>query len=450
MFDLSSQFDRFYRECVVLPQSEQTSLRAKADTNIARLKSGLSEYNAEHNTSYKVSETCVQGSVAMHTVVQNEDNDYDIDVAIVFDKQNVGDLGTRAIKNMVADALKRKTSQFNAEPEVKTSCVRVKYADGYHVDFAVYRREFKNNQFVYEHAGSDWQKRELTGITDWFEEQNDATEKNLRKVIRLSKMFCKSRSSWRMPSGLVQTVVISEKLANSDLRIDEMFYYTMKSVVERIAESTAVSAPVDNGRPLVTREKDVKRMNNWKTRLASKLDDLDVLFKDTCTEKDAVAAWAGFFNHSYWSEQTEERKSAKFSAAMSRAAYDDTEQFIEDLYPVNLTETVSINCNVSGDGFRTKPLNAFLSVLARVLPHNLKLECSIARSSVAKPDKVLWKVRNVGPEAERRNDIRGQIIERGPVFTENTRFFGDHYIECFVIKDGVCVARKRISVPIGR
>lgn len=116
----------------------------------------------------------------------------------------------------------------------------------------------------------------------------------------------------------------------------------------------------------------------------------------------------------------------------------------------NLTETVSINCNVSGDGFRTKPLNAFLSVLARVLPHNLKLECSIARSSVAKPDKVLWKVRNVGPEAERRNDIRGQIIERGPVFTENTRFFGDHYIECFVIKDGVCVARKRISVPIGR
>ena len=48
MFDLSSQFDRFYRECVVLPQSEQTSLRAKADTNIARLKSGLSEYNAEH------------------------------------------------------------------------------------------------------------------------------------------------------------------------------------------------------------------------------------------------------------------------------------------------------------------------------------------------------------------------------------------------------------------
>lgn len=42
---------------------------------------------------------------------------------------------------MVANALKRKTKQFRAEPEVKTSCVRIKYSDGYHIDFAIYRRE---------------------------------------------------------------------------------------------------------------------------------------------------------------------------------------------------------------------------------------------------------------------------------------------------------------------
>ena len=40
-------------------------------------------------------ETCVQGSVAMSTVVQNEDHDYDIDVAVVFDKSL---LAIRALK----------------------------------------------------------------------------------------------------------------------------------------------------------------------------------------------------------------------------------------------------------------------------------------------------------------------------------------------------------------
>ena len=57
---------------------------------------------------------------------------------------------------MVADALRRKTKQFNAEPEVKTSCVRVQYADGYHIDFAVFRRDWDpwTLSYKYEHAGS--------------------------------------------------------------------------------------------------------------------------------------------------------------------------------------------------------------------------------------------------------------------------------------------------------
>ena len=66
------------------------------------------------------------------------------------------------------------------------------------------------------------------------------------------------------------------------------------------------------------------------------------------------------------------------------------------------------------------------------------------------PYKILWKVRNVGPEAERRNMVRGQILDRGKKIEEPTNFYGKHYIECYIIKDNECVARKRISIPIGR
>ena len=89
MYDLSKEFRKFYYNKVVLSREETSDLRAKKNLNIDRLKLGLEEYNKENKTSYKIAETLEQGSVAMSTVTQSEDNDYDIDVAIVFDDSNL-------------------------------------------------------------------------------------------------------------------------------------------------------------------------------------------------------------------------------------------------------------------------------------------------------------------------------------------------------------------------
>jgi len=454
MYDLSSKFNTFYNSHIVLAQVDQDELYHKKDLNIQRLKDGLKEYNDENGTTYSVVEVCVQGSMAMTTVTQNENGDYDIDVAVVFKEDALGDKGAQATRNIVADALLRKTKQFKAEPEVKTSCVRIKYADGYHIDFAVYRRHYDalNDCWIYEHAGSDWEQRELKGLSDWFKRQNDASNEKLRKVVRLSKMFCKSRDSWKnMPSGLLQTVLCEEQLQDTYERIDELFYYTMKEVVDRLESNTSVAAPVDNGRDLTPRKSDEKKMTNWKNRLKSKLEDLDVLFKDSCTKEDALQAWYGFFNHDFWNDQVVESSSYSLKPVFkSICSFADTEQFIEDLYPVNLSYYCKVSCDISGNGWRPKPLSEFLMLLKHFLPHNFEIKCVMVDTNCPQPDKILWKVKNVGPEAERRNQLRGQIVEKGTGIVEHSKFFGNHYIECYIIKNGICVARKRINIPIGR
>lgn len=454
MYDLSSKFNTFYTSYVVLSQDEQNNLHNKKDLNIQRLKDGLKEYNIENNTSYTIAETCVQGSVAMSTVVQNEDGDYDIDVAVVFDKSVLENKGAQATRNLVANALKRKTKQFNAEPEVKTSCVRIKYEDGYHIDFAVYRRHYdsENECWIYEHAGSDWSVRELKGLTEWFKSQNNDSDGKLRKVIRLSKMFCKSRKSWKnMPSGLLQTVLCDEKLQQSYERIDELFYYTMKEIVNRLETSTSVEAPVDDGRDLTPRDIDCKRMTNWKNRLKSKLEDLKVLFSEECTKDDAIQAWYGFFNHDYWGgQETTIESYAVASVSKSVFSFFDGEQYIEEMYPMQLVYKCDVSCKVSGDGWRPKLIGEFLSMSRHYLPHNFEIRCEMEYTDCSYPYKILWKVKNVGPEAERKNLIRGEIKERGRTIVEHTSFFGNHYIECYIVKDGVCVSRKRIEIPIAR
>ncbi|MBE6832440.1 MAG: nucleotidyltransferase [[Clostridium] sporosphaeroides] len=454
MYDLSSKFNTFYNSHVVLPQADQDGLYHKKDLNVQRLKDGLIEYNEENGTTYSVEEVCVQGSVAISTVVQNEDSDYDIDVAVVFSKDALGDKGARATRNIVADALQRKTKQFNADPEVKTSCVRIKYAEGYHIDFAIYRRSYDalNNCWIYEHAGSDWTERELNGLTEWFKAQNSASNGKLRKVIRLSKMFCKSRDFWKnMPSGLPQTVLCDDKLQDTYDRTDELFYYTMKEIVNRLESDTSVSAPVDDGRDLTPRKSDTQKMTNWKNRLKSKLEDLDVLFKDSCTKDDALQAWYGFFNHDFWNEQVVESSSYSLKPVFkSVRSFVDTEQFIDDLYPVNPYYYCRVSCEVSGNGWRPKPLSEFLSLLKHFLPHNFEIKCMMVDTNCPQPYKIFWKVKNVGPEAERRNQLRGQIVEKGASIVEHSNFFGNHYIECYIIKNEVCVAKTRIDIPIGR
>ena len=323
-----------------------------------------------------------------------------------------------------------------------------------HIDFAVYRRHYdsENECWIYEHAGSDWSERELKGLTDWFKSQNDDSNGKLRKIIRLSKMFCKSRKSWKnMPSGLLQTVLCDEKLQQSYERTDEQFYYTMQEIVNRLETSTSVIAPVDDGRDLTPRNIDHQRMTNWKNRLKSKLEDLEVLFSEDCTKDDAIQAWYGFFNHDYWGEQMTMAESyAVASVSKSVCGFFDGEQYIEEMYPMRLVYQCDVSCKVSGDGWRPKPIREFLSMWQHYLPHNFEIRCEMEYTDCPWPYKILWKVKNVGPEAERKNQIRGQIEERGRTIVEHTSFFGNHYIECYIVKDGSCMARKRIEIPIAR
>lgn len=460
MYDLSSKFNEFYRNCVVLPASEQKDLREKKKLNVKRLKDGLEEYNIEHGTDYRISEDRVQGSMSMHTVVQNDDKDYDIDVAIVFDKNMLGDMSAQAARNLVRDALSYKMGQFAEEPEVKTSCVRIKYADGYHVDFAVYRR-FKTyscqDYYEYEHAGKLWTSRDLSALDDWFKDEIKEHGDILRKVIRLSKMFCRSRDDWRMPSGIVQTVLCDERFAGISDRLDEVFYHTMKGVMNRISYDTDVPAPVDNGRELAGRQSDKDRIDNLHNRLERYLDILDVLFDENCTEQDAIDAWYQFFNNDFWSDMLNESVAITKSYIAEMMAYRsgeirNTEEFIEDKYDVQEQYDVDIKCDVEQHGFRRIPLwrffNRYTDVYKGYLPHNYDIYCEV-ETNAPSYDKVLWKVRNVGTQAIERDCIRGQIRYPGKTLREKSCFNGPHYIECYLIKGNVCIGIGHLDVKIG-
>ena len=76
------------------------------------------------------------------------------------------------------------------------------------------------------------------------------------------------------------------------------------------------------------------------------------------------------------------------------------------------------------------------------------VDFSISDCDVAEPFDVYWKVKNTGEEAAAGNDLRGQVNkgDRGKV--EHTKYRGSHYVECYIVKAGVCVATDRQAVIV--
>ncbi len=136
-------------------------------------------------------------------------------------------------------------------------------------------------------------------------------------------------------------------------------------------------------------------------------------------------------------------------SAYSIHSYKNTEQFIEELFPVDILYTLSIDCSVTQNGFRDFLLKRAL-LENHILRHNKNLRFFIDYNDVPQPYEIYWKVRNVGKVAEQRDNIRGQINKTNLDYQkEKTSFRGPHFVECFIVKNGLCVARARIDVPIG-
>ncbi|OZD01188.1 nucleotidyltransferase [Rhodococcus sp. 06-235-1A] len=133
----------------------------------------------------------------------------------------------------------------------------------------------------------------------------------------------------------------------------------------------------------------------------------------------------------------------------SARSFDNTEEFVEQKYPIDIRYTLTIDCTVTQNGWRPTSLREMLRASTLLLP-NKGLDFTITACDVPDVYDVRWKVLNQGDEAERRNMIRGQIVEpnRANGRHESTSFRGKHLVECYAIQDGIVVARDRIDVPI--
>lgn len=120
------------------------------------------------------------------------------------------------------------------------------------------------------------------------------------------------------------------------------------------------------------------------------------------------------------------------------ARHRQTPTWVMQLHP---DVRVKVAAKGERDGFRSKN---YLSN-GSPLPKKSSLRFT-ATTNAKKPYSVYWQVVNTGDQALRANQLRGgfyesQIYKGKLVRTESTMYTGTHWVECFIIQNGNCIAR---------
>jgi len=105
-------------------------------------------------------------------------------------------------------------------------------------------------------------------------------------------------------------------------------------------------------------------------------------------------------------------------------------------WPNRCTHKVSIEGKARRDGWRTLLSKLGFNKIAR--RYSLRFE---AKTDVSEPYEIYWQVVNTGDEAKSCGQLRGSIFPGGKVRYETTQYTGFHWVECFIVKNGVLVAR---------
>jgi hypothetical protein len=327
MFNLHKDLNTFFQDHVRLGKTRWDELARFRDASLTRLNTGLDKLGEKRNTTYAYpNEIRNQGGYAMRTLNQATGNEYDIDVALIFKKDDLPS-SPKSARERIRDAFLETAGGFKEPPTARKNAVTVWYATGQHLDFAVYRR-FTNEygQEVIEHAGGDeWTARDPDKVTKWFDNKvKDSSPRQewgatvedgqLRKIVRFVKFFTKCRSNWKMPGGMMTTALVVECYCRDSNRDDIALLQTLEILRNRLLADTRVWSPVD-GSNLAAADERRKEVENLRDRLGELLPKLRILNNPSCTREQARNAWRQFFNHSFWNAEND-----KSTASLLRTA----------------------------------------------------------------------------------------------------------------------------------
>ena len=441
MTTLASAFDDFLTRKVNLTPTQLSRLNDRVDavTSFLRDKWEYAEY---------IDDFVPQGSLAQKTIIRPVLRPvFDADVLIRM-QQVPGWTASDYTSKLKAGFLASAT--YGSMAHMRTRCVYVDYADEFHMDvvpFVTSLTAITNNKTdAYETSNPEQ-------FNSWLDRKNRAANGQLPEVLRLLK-YLRDKRKLGIKS-LFLTVLVGERI--SEWLGSESDYSDLPSAFATIVADLAtylsatpylpyMADPAGTGCNLADRwnQDGYTAFRNWVTvtlapKVAAAIAETDLPVAENL--------WRDVFGPDF---------SLLLGALVAKGSANvvpTSEQWLDRSFgiPMRLSETVSMVGRVRALGVANKPYD--LPSRGNRVGKGRYIDFEVRSCSVSQPYDLYWKVRNHGDEASEKAELRGEIT-KGPSGSqsraEHTAYRGSHYVEVYVVKNGVCVAKDHQEVVVTR
>lgn len=399
---------------------------------ISSIQQNLRSYLANHNEyKYVYADSFLSGSYAKHTSIRPKKGDGKRDVDIIIITNYNPSSQPQKVLDELYNILSESNHYKNIEKHSHSIGIEMSNLE---IDVVPVIKDNNGRMFIGNNKTNAWSATDPAGHLKWCSNANKMTNGKFIPCVKLFKWWRRNNFGGEhdCPKGITLEKIVADNIPTFASNIEECFIETMRSIINNYLPSLITGTIPHVYDPCIL-DNDLLNQYSLANLLEfflKMMEHLKLVNTDNSCEN-----WITIFGDAFPS-----------SDKNSLGIRGEEEEFIEEIVSINKKYDLKIDCKVSQNGFR----QFLLSKNVFPLKHDLNLDFFIESTDAPTPYSIYWKVRNVGEEAIKRNDIRGQIIRSNKaVHHENTRFRGPHFVECYIIKDGICVAIDRINVPIG-
>ena len=396
-------------------------------------------------------DTFRQGSLRQGTIVKPRKDETEFDVDLLLRMRVVSRWVPADYLNAVHNAFKESDRYTGlVDRRGKHRCVTIDYEGDFHVD-VVPSIDIDGRCWIMNRDANEFEIADGDGYARWFARQNSAANGQLVKVVRLAK-YLRDEHDWPVKSILLTTLLGQQVRAGDSSALYPDVPTSLRLLMQRLAEWLRLQQTTPGVTNPALAEETFTR--HWNREIFESFRDevervaqLIVVAHDSADEEASAVAWQEAFGDEFpiLDEDLKDGESLR-TAQLALGDASHARPLSDIAQAERRTSTVRVDAWVydwSGKR-RFRGINSGTKVSAE---RAIRFK---AWTNAREPFDIWWQIVNTGKHAAARNGLRGgfqrgRTLKNKPAQSlynwEVTAYTGSHWVECFVVKDGVCVGR---------
>jgi hypothetical protein len=384
-------------------------------------------------------QTFLTGSYAKHTSIRPVLYDGKRDVDIVIETIYTTDDDSTNVLRELCDVIKQKTVYSSAHMQSHSVGVEL---SGIEVDIVPVVTGTRDElYYIGDSKVNNWSLTDPKGHIIWSSEVNKESNGKYKPLVKMIKWWLRTNcpNGKKFPKGIAIEKIIADNLPDADLNTENYLVATMHNIVSKYKEDytdqnkmPVIDDPSIGGNNLIAKYK----VEDFKA-FVEKMSEHLTLINDNGTSN---YVWRTIFGNEF--------------------PNDNNSNHIEDISRQRkVLECLSVAYRQRPVWILPRGIAALINTLV-IFPDGHKeviendgveipKDCELyyrAIHGIKSPYSIYWQIVNTGDEAISNTCLRGGF-ERSNVGTsvrfERTAFRGKHYVQCFIIKNGKCVAKSK-------